>query len=105
MFLKLFFLSDLLTYKNVKYKKSFVWDNFTKITNHPNIVRCNLCTSVLTLKGGTTSNIMRHFRLKHSTLNLADTQRVFIYLCLTKVIVCYFTYVVFCSILINIRLF
>lgn len=58
--------------------RSSMWEYFIKL-NHDK-VKCNLCSAVLSFKSNSTSCLNRHFRLKHPTVRLSETQSNPIYI-------------------------
>lgn len=52
--------------------KSTVWDYFIRTSSDK--VKCNVCSAVLSARDSSTSNMNRHFRLKHPTLNLKESR-------------------------------
>ena len=54
--------------------RSSVWDYFIRIPNIQDKVKCNVCTSVLSARGSSTSNMTRHLRLKHPTIKLKESR-------------------------------
>lgn len=48
-------------------KSSVVWDYFTLIGDQ---VKCGICRLSMKLNRSSTSNMMRHLRTKHSTVDL-----------------------------------
>lgn len=59
--------------------RSAVWDYFSKVPNDSTKAKCNLCATVLTIKNASTSNLSRHFKLKHPLINLeASRKRKFV---------------------------
>lgn len=48
-------------------KTSVVWDFFTSTGDK---VKCGICRTTMKYNRASTSNMMRHMRLKHSTVNL-----------------------------------
>lgn len=56
-------------------KRSLIWDYFSQSSKNDSKVKCNLCFSMLAVKNGSTSNMTRHFKLKHPTVNFGETRK------------------------------
>lgn len=52
-------------------KSSVVWDYFTLNNDQ---VKCGLCKLIMKHNRSSTSNMMRHLRIKHTTINLNRRQ-------------------------------
>lgn len=50
--------------------RSTVWNHFNKISSIT--AKCNYCSSVYSVKGGSTANLLRHIRTKHPTVNMKN---------------------------------
>ena len=53
-----------------RQRVSLVWDYFKQLTTSK--VRCTLCNCELSFRGGSTSNLNRHVRLKHPFANSSE---------------------------------
>lgn len=51
-------------------KKSAIWLHFEEVNN--NKAKCNLCHSLYSYHGGTTSNLRKHIRTKHPTIRIVE---------------------------------
>lgn len=54
-------------------KKSAIWLHFEVVNDLK--AKCNLCRSVYSSFGGTTSNLRKHMRNKHPTIQIEDSNR------------------------------
>lgn len=53
---------------------SKIWKYLQKI--NPDKAQCNICSAVLSTRHGTTTNLARHLRLKHPTIESLSTDRI-----------------------------
>ena len=51
--------------------KSRAWDHFT--IKSSDLAQCNTCSKVIGVKGGSTSGLLRHLRLKHGVTNVCSS--------------------------------
>nr|CAH7748444.1 unnamed protein product [Callosobruchus chinensis] len=55
-------------------RRSSIWEYFTKLSDEAK-AKCNICAVILSLNGAATSNITRHMKLKHPTINLSESRK------------------------------
>lgn len=55
-------------------KRSEIWMHFTPAENNKAKAKCDICRSLLSYKGGTTSNLKKHLQSKHPTILVAATR-------------------------------
>lgn len=51
-------------------KRSFMWDHFSENPKVPDSAVCNICKQKISIKGGATTNLKKHYQRKHPTINL-----------------------------------
>lgn len=59
---------------DLKAKRSIIWYHFTIKSN--TIAKCSYCRNELSYSGGSTSNLLRHLKTKHSTVPLTRSLRI-----------------------------
>jgi len=55
-------------------KRSSVWHHFTALDNVK--AKCNICLETKSFIGGSTGNLLRHIKAKHSTVPLERSKQV-----------------------------
>nr|CAH7746875.1 unnamed protein product [Callosobruchus chinensis] len=55
-------------------RRSSIWEYFTKLIDEAK-AKCNICAVILSFNGATTSNMTRHMKLKHPTINLSESRK------------------------------
>lgn len=53
--------------------KSFIWNNFTKISSDR--AKCDICATILSVRGGSTTNLIRHVKTKHPGVDLVNLKK------------------------------
>jgi hypothetical protein len=53
--------------------RSFVWNNFTKISADK--AKCDVCSAVLSIKDGSTTNLIGHTKTKHSGVDIDNLNK------------------------------
>lgn len=57
---------------NLSQKKSDIWLHFSPLSD--NKAKCNLCHSIYSHKGGSTSNLKKHLQHKHPSVLVSPEQ-------------------------------
>lgn len=53
-------------------KQSAVWDHFSKTSDTS--AKCNYCSTTFSIKGASTSNLLRYLHTKHSSVNINESK-------------------------------
>lgn len=52
--------------------RSNVWNHFTKLTFEK--AKCDICGTIISIKGGSSTNIRRHLKTKHPLTDIDATR-------------------------------